>query len=184
MTGPSERSIPPRGHVRFIGSALAFFLALAGGLALVSLAAILPLTWSTARLWLLLGALASGIGALVGGILGWQLAPLAADRRIPLVRAAISATWRAILAGAALVAASALAAPGDDLARLDQVQLSSVVERIIVPIGVRAGWALTSFAIGVMVFAIPAALVVAPVVSVWILLLRRAVGDAATQDAA
>jgi hypothetical protein len=177
MIGGGAMVTPPTVRVRFLGSALAFLLALAGALALVAIMAILPHTWSTARFWLLLGALAAGLGAFVGAILGWQMAPLAADRRAPLLRVAWSVTWRAIFAGAALVAASALAAPGDDLARLDQVQLSSVVDRIIVPIGVRAAWALTSLVFGLVIFAIPAALIVAPVVSVWILVLRRVVGD-------
>ena len=165
-------------RVRFIGGSLAFLLSVSGAICLVALCAVLPLSWSTARTWLLLGALAAGLGAIVGAILGWQLALVAADRRRPLRGSVIGVTVRAVLAGAALVAGLGILSPGDDLARIDnQIQLADVATTVLVPVVVRAGWAITVLGFGLALFSIPATVVVAPIVTVWILALRAIVGD-------
>ena len=164
--------------LRFIGAALAFLLCLAGAIALVALAASPPLSWTTARTWALLGALAAGLGAIVGSVLGWQQAGMASDRRVPVARATLSVSWRAVLAGAALIAGLSLVTPGDDYSQIDdRIQLADIAARVLVPVTIRAGWALTTLTFGLILFSIPATIVIAPLVTIWITVLRRIVAD-------
>ena len=103
---------------------------------------------------------------------------MASDRRVPVARATLSVSWRAVLAGAALIAGLSLVTPGDDYSQIDdRIQLADIAARVLVPVTIRAGWALTTLTFGLILFSIPATIVIAPLVTIWITVLRRIVAD-------
>jgi hypothetical protein len=165
------------GWLRFTGAALAFLLSLTTASLLLVVAASLPTSWADVRLWLLLAALAAGVGGVVGAFVGWHMAAAAVDPDRSLARVVWTVTWRAILVGALVLAGSLLVGatgPDGDLATVNnRIQLGDLVPKVFVPIGVRAGWALTALAVGLILFTIPAAVVVAPIATVWTVAMRR-----------
>jgi hypothetical protein len=176
MTGATSSGRRSPERIRCLGAGIGFFLGLAVAAVLVVVAAALPADWSTPRLLTLLAAFGAFVGSPVGAWLGWREASAAADPSRTLRETVSHVTWQAIVLGALLIAVWGSAAPGDDLRGTDAgLRLDTVLSDVFSPIAIRMAWAGFALVIGLILFSIPAALLAAPIVAIWALLMRRTV---------
>lgn len=155
---------------RLVGAALGAGISLSAAVILAGIAEADVLRGPVASEVLAFGALGAGIGVPVGALLGWIHTPAAVSSqgsgRVGLV--ARLATWAVLLGAAVLSIAMAI---GDQLVGGDVLSLSGGAASFVM-----------LFALGLIIFGLPAWALAAALCALWVMAVAGLVGDDASVD--